>query len=399
MKHLLTPVLLALAMAAFGQPFSNYRMDTLDFQSQSVGETFAVALSLPLTLQDAASSARYPLVILFDSYNESTFQHNLQSIDIMTFHGQMPEAVVAGIPFTPQNRYYLTSPTYRDGEAISGIERMASFLFDELIPALKQRYQAAGPVILLGHSRTGFLVSHLMARRYAEFQLAGAFSGFWGPGFEPADVDAFLADIAAYGRPFSFYFSAGSQSIQEAGYHADYRQLSQQLQNATVPANLRWAFHEHPYAGHMMNYNLSVPRVLTEYFGPYALLLDDWLEHKVKTLEPATALAALQADFAALSQQYGAELQPGITHFISIANVYLNQDVSAALEVLRYGLAWYPRDYDLNYYLAFALLAEGERAEAEAVIAQMLEQAVQDETLNAEERAELHEAFSELRED
>ena len=399
MKHLLTPVLLALAMTAFGQPFNNYRLDTLAFHSQAVGETFQLELCLPLSLPIAAEAVRYPLIILFDSYNESTFQHNLQSIDIMTFHGQMPEAVVAGIPFTPQNRYYLTSPTYRDGEAVAGIERMASFLFDELIPALKQRYQAAGPVILLGHSRTGFLVSHLMTQRYAEFQLAGAFSGFWEPGFEPADVDAFLADIAAHGRPFSFYFSAGSRSIQEATYHADYRQLSQKLQSAAVPANLHWAFHEHPYAGHMMNYNLSVPRVLTEYFGPYTLVLDDWLDHKVKTLEPATALAALQADFAALSQQYGAELQPGITHFISIANVYRNQDVSAALEVLRYGLALYPRDYDLNYYLAFALLTKGEREKAEGVIAQMLEQAAQDEALDAEDRAELHEAFSELLED
>ncbi len=356
------------------QQLELYQTDTLEFYSKSTQSTFKLDISLPESFGASADEVKYPLIILFDSYNTFTHTHNLHTIDMLTFHGQMPEAVVVGVPFTMQNRLYLTSWTYQEGENKAGIEKMAQFIFNELIPLMKEKYKAGSPVLLLGHSRTAYLVSYFMTQYHQSFQLAGAFSGFMEQKFQLQDLSTFLKALKESGKTFHYYYSAGSQSKEEAVYLKDFLEIKAYLETTTPPSQLRATFFENPYTGHMANYNLSVPKVLNDYFGKYAQILGDWLFAKLDTLKPHEVLKVLKNDFEQVATHYQGKISPSLLHIFSIANYYAGKDDNeTALAIYQYGRTFYPKEYELAYYTFETAIAKGEKSKISREIRQVIE--------------------------
>lgn len=75
----------------------------------------------------------------------------------------MPESIILGIPFNFQTRRYFTPA--KPNDALFGIQRIDSFLFEELLPLIKAQYRADDYLSLTGHSPTGFLVNYLTYQR------------------------------------------------------------------------------------------------------------------------------------------------------------------------------------------------------------------------------------------
>lgn len=388
-----------ITLFGFSQKPLMYKSEMLDFKSEVIGENFAIDLMIPLSFSRSSALAKYPLIILFDSHNENTHRYNLHSIDIMTYHAQMPEAAVAGIPFSMANRYYLTSMTCKDGEEVAGISKMATFIFDELIPALAKDYKVARPFLFIGHSRTAFLTSYLMVSRGDDFDAAGSFSGFLGKGFTLAELDGFLPKAKAGNHDFHYYFSVGTDSKEEEVYYNDLLQIEEFLATRDDHSGFQWSFLRNPHAGHMMNYNLSVPQMLNGYFGNYSAVLTDWLFEKLNSNFEFDPIDDLKADFKQLSAFYGDGIQPGGVHFISFGNAFLNTgEYQAALDILNYGLELYPADYDINYLAAICLMEMGSADEAKAIALQNLEWLANDGEIDGLAKLELIEMFSELSE-
>jgi enterochelin esterase-like enzyme len=362
-KWLLLPLLL-LMLQATGRQFEYFTTETLDFYSEAVGENFKIDLQLPENYFLSADSTTFPLIILLDQQNTFTYNYNLHSIDMLMFHSQMPQAVVPGIPFTMQNRLSLTA--VEDFYGTKGrIENTTQFIFDELIPHLKKHFRAGKPVLIFGHSRTGFLTAYFMINRSEDFEVAGSFSSFFEKGFELPDVEKFLQTKEDSSKAFSFYFSAGTKTNEEAGYLKHLLQLETFLNTRELPANFSWQFYQQPFANHITNYNLSLPLALTHYFGNYNLLLDKWLFEKLNETKPENTAMELMEDFDALSSHYQAPINPDFVHIYSIASALINDHPAQALDIFKIGKSFYPYDYELDYSIISLMLSTGQTEKAE----------------------------------
>ncbi len=373
-----------------------YYSERLPLYSQHLQDSIVLDIHLPESFNEASGNVSFPLIILFDSYNELTHNYNLHSIDILTVHGQMPESVIVGVPFTMQNRRYFTSQQFTSGDTISGIERMELFIFRELIPMLSEDYVAGGNVLLFGHSRTGFLTSYLMINRSDEFDVAGSFSGFFDTGFELADMEEFLINRKPSSNHFHFYFSAGT-TLEEQTYHDDFNKLEHLLAQKKTPENFIWQYIENRHANHMTNYNLSLPAVLVDYFANYNSILDNWLFGKLQTVPAESALIQLKNDFEEASFFYGKPIAPGHLHIYSIASHYMiNDDLQTALDVFFWGKDFYPLAYDMDYNIIDMLLHTGEVEDAIRWVSQTKTAIRNDATLSPSEKMEMEQAFDEL---
>jgi predicted alpha/beta superfamily hydrolase len=363
MKKTLIFFLLAIILKAGGQNFQLFTGNQLNFYSQVVDDTFNIDIQLPENYFLANDSIAFPLIILLDSQNEFTYEYNLLSIEMLVFHSQIPQPIVVGIPFNIRNRLSLTALENFFG--IEGkIENTTRFIFDELLPHLKIEYNAGSPVLIFGHSRSGFLTSYFMINRSNDFDVAGSFSGFFEKGFDLNEIEGFLKKQNSSSKPFNYYFSAGTNTHEESLYLADYKQLDAFLSNTAIPENFDWHFIKNPNSNHITNYNLSVPKVLIHYFGEYNKLLDDWLFQKLKSNLPVNPLETLISDFDELSYHYQAQINPDFVHIYSIASALINENPEAALEIFIYGNSFYPYEHELDYDIISLMLDLGQNNRA-----------------------------------
>lgn len=315
-----------------------------------------VDLHLPAHFQDERNRS-YPLIILFDSYNQFTHEQNLNSIEMLTYHAQIPASVVAGIPFNARDRWYYTSDEQKKaGDSLTGMDHTDQFVFQELIPMLRNSYHATGPLILLGHSRSGFLTAALMIRHAHEVDAIGSFSAFTEPGFTLADLPDFLNKVADRNHPLHFYMTAGAQNPEEEGYLYSLQQVAASL-NQQENAQLQWSLTTFPYAGHMANYNFSTPHVLLNYFGVYSQWLLDWLFVKLDQVAEGKALEEFIKDENALKKHYGRLIQADIVHYVSLINqCSQNNRWTDALALADRGLQYFPEEWELRYLKAYTLM-------------------------------------------
>lgn len=333
-----------------------YSTDSLAIESVHFPHPVMVDLHLPAHFQEERNRS-YPLIILFDSYNQFTHEQNLNSIEMLTYHAQIPSCVVVGVPFNARDRWYYTSDEQKKaGDSLTGMDHTDQFVFQELIPMLRNSYHATGPLILLGHSRSGFLTAALMIRHAHEVDAIGSFSAFTEPGFTLADLPDFLNKVADRNHPLHFYMTAGAQNPEEEGYLYSLQQVAASL-NQQENAQLQWSLTTFPYAGHMANYNFSTPHVLLNYFGVYSQWLLDWLFVKLDQVAEGKALEEFIKDENALKKHYGRLIQADIVHYVSLINqCSQNNRWTDALALADRGLQYFPEEWELRYLKAYTLM-------------------------------------------
>lgn len=362
--------------------------------SRSCNDSFAIDLHLPKTF-DLSAKRNLPMVFLFDSQNENTHQHNLSSIEMLTYHGQMPEALIVGIGFREDNRYLLTSHQKLPNSPNSGLEATSQMLFSELLPHLRQKYLANGPVLVLGHSRTAYLVNYLYAQHGEKLAFAGCFSGFFEPGCTKVQFTDALLKFSNQERGPFYYASWGTDPWQEAPY-------AQALQGIDAPSKglpgaARVRVQSHAGAGHLMNYNLSVPAALSWFFAPYAETFNRWLYEEVKKVPADSLLPQLNYAYATLTPQLGGRIDVPLDAYISFGNVLWQQEQWAAMEaLLQQGKSTFPTDYELHYLLALSLKKQGKNAAFERLSASEGKRAQNDPQLKASEKNDIISAYREL---
>jgi hypothetical protein len=373
---------------------SLFQSTNVYWYSRSCNDSFAIDLHLPKTF-DLRAKRNLPVVFLFDSQNENTHRHNLSSIEMLTYHGQMPEALIVGIGFREDNRYLLTSHQKLPSNPISGLEATSQMLFSELLPYLRQKYLANGPVLVLGHSRTGYLVNYLYAQHGEKLAFAGCFSGFFEPGCtKPQFTDAMLKFSKQERGPF-YYASWGTDRWQEAPY----AQALQGIDAASkgLPGSARVLVQSHAGAGHLMNYHLSVPAALSWFFAPYAGLFNQWLYEEVKKVPADSLLPQLNRAYATLAPQLGGRIDVPLDAYISFGNVLWQQGQWAAMEaLLQQGKNAFPVDYELHYLLALSLKKQGKTAAYESLAGFETKRAQSDQQLSDLEKKEIINTYQEL---
>ena len=335
------------------QGYNNYKTDTLQFYSKILEDSVLVDIHYPLSLNFKNEEMTFPLIILFDSQHNNAHPYNIETINYLTCDNQIPDCIIAGIPFSIQNRYYRTSASIPKGDAISGIQKMETFLFDELKPFLQKEYSTDDYTIIAGHSRTGYLVNYLVTNDYEHFNVAISTSGFYSDELKKEIRENFLDNIKTQQKLFKYYMTAGT-SIGEQTYYADFSEMATFFSSTNIPDNFSWKFIETPYANHMTNYTMSLPPVLIDNFSSFNNILNDWLHVKLDSINAEQALATFKNDLITVSKKEGFTVYPSITQVNSIASYYWNNEqFDIAIDFLNYGKDYYPENYDFDLFLAF----------------------------------------------
>ncbi len=396
MKYLLLIVTLITATAAQAQNDFLYQSEKITFFSKYLGDSITVDVQLPQSYFEASEEVSFPLVVLFDQHNVNTYQYNMQTINIMSYHAQIPELIVVGIPFDESTRFFLTSHQKLKGDSLIGAQRLEGFVLDELLPYLEQVYLAKGPRLLIGHSRTAYFTSYLMTKRYLDFEAAASFSGFFEPLFDEPKVKDFLKEFAAKPKNFKYYFSAGT-NLEEQTYLIPFKTLNQLLQSKQVHPGLSWHFREMANANHLGNYNMSLPWVLADYFSTYASTLEEWIYDKSQRYKGKQAFEAFSLDYFGRNALLGRPMLPGLVHIFSLANSYENAaDFTAALDFYAYGASLYPKNMELQFHTARLQLGTGKLKEGIATAERAQKIAEEDLEKSEQEKAELKQAFQDL---
>lgn len=387
-RSLLPLLLLLLPWGLWAQENEGYQQQKLPFYSQFLGDSLILDLQLPETYAYAGPEQRYPIFVLFDSQHSHTYPHIIQSIDLLSAEAQMPECLLVGIPFPPEQRYYRTALQKRAGDSLGGIERMEQMLFAELFPFLRKQYRADSFVALVGHSRSAFLVNYLFYQRPEEIGLAVALSGFLDD--VPLSPSAFagrLRQVYERGTPFQYFATAGT-SAEERPYFLQMQILDSLLSPAG--AEVPWHFQSIPHANHLTNYWTALSLVLMEAFAPYNHLLNHWLQVYSPPADSLDPVLFFQQELAQAGAQLGLNLRPNLTQVYSLASLYAYQkeDYATGVRFIEMGLAYYPHYWPF-YVDLIAFYQVLEVPEAVAHCREQLRQKAQHSDLAAEERAQI----------
>lgn len=88
-------------------------------------------------------------------------------------------------------------------------------------------------------------------------------------------------------------------------------------------------------------------------FKDYNKVLNSWFQDEEKKKQITNPLEELKGDLKTASNQIGFEVNPGLTQLFSIASVYSSEDkeLEKAMDIIGYGLSYYPNYLDLNWTL------------------------------------------------
>ena len=390
-KTLLFLCLSLIALQVFSQKYFNYSNETLEINSAAYGKKVTVNLHLPETLSSAAENTQYPITIIFDSQHSRTYPHIVNSMDMLTSEAQIPESIIVGISFDQFNRYYVTSHRIKEGETLMGIEKTERFVFDELIPLLQKKYQGNDFIQIMGHSRTGFLVNYLITKKSKEINVAIALSGFYGN--KPLTVDGFknfISNDDNFPNRLKYYYTAGT-TLEEETYLKDYQLINDFIRKGNKAKNLEAYFQQTSNANHMTNFWMSVPPILIDAYADYNKLLNGWFHDEKKKQQITNPLVELKQDIQKVSEKLGFSVNPGLTHLFSIASMYSNDDknLPAAIEIMEYGLEFYPNYTDLNVTYIDFVKRSGNTKKFETLKNQFTKTVQMRSDLTEKEKAEL----------
>jgi hypothetical protein len=349
------PIILAILFTihfAHGQKYQNYTNDTLTIDSKFLKENINLNLHLPEVLDTDKSIGKYPITIIFDSQNTSTYAHIISSIDLLTSETQIPAQIVIGVPFNRQNRLYRTSSKKKENDELSGIERMERFLFDELIPKLKKEHSANSFLTIIGHSRTGFLVNYLTINQTEEINIAVSLSGFYND--EPLSSKIFkeyVIDENHFKNKLKYYFTAGG-TLEELPYREQFEDMDNYFLNNATAENFIPSYKANENANHITNFWISIPSILIDAYADYNAILDRWFYDETKASSSKDLYKNFRDDFKSVSEKMGFEVNPNLTHIYSLSSFFSNikKDYKSAIAVVNFGLELYPNELDFHLY-------------------------------------------------
>ena len=188
--------------------------DYFRVDSKAVGRAFHIFVSLPQSY-DTNRDSTYPVVYVLDG--DSLFPIIAPTHLFLNIDYNLPEAVIVGIaygsfdPSINRRGYDFTAPSPDANASQGGAPKFHSFLEDELIPLVEQRYRVdSSRRVLFGQSRGGGMVL------YSAFTDPDA---FWGriasnPTFDPGRELFFSTPANADRDDLGLVVTSGSNDIQ-----------------------------------------------------------------------------------------------------------------------------------------------------------------------------------------
>lgn len=195
--------------------------------SSVLGYERKIRITVPSEYQDNLPGQQFPLMIIFDSQNKRSYNYILNTIDYLTSNEQMPSSTIIGVESTQLNRYRETQLLSNDSLGIAHLNER--FIFEELIPLAREKYKASDFLVLIGHSRYGYLTSYLLTRRPRELNAVISLSPFLTE-LKVNLVDTLQHLLLASSLDHQLYYRYGIGK----DYPKDYNLLQQMLKEINI---------------------------------------------------------------------------------------------------------------------------------------------------------------------
>ena len=330
--------------------------ETLQFKSETLGETRELWISTPESYSDSAEG--YPVVYLLDGTDN--FLHTSAITRFLANAGRTPELIVVAIRNNDRGRDLTPlsdSPNDQANfQSLGGASDFQRFLKDELLPHIESHFNTHPYRILIGHSLGGLFALHTLT------SMPDLFNGYiaisptldWSNQVLVDQTSEFLA--AQSELSIDLYLSKGNES---GAAQAAFRKLTGVIAEFT-PRNFRWQFSESPEEHHG-----SIPLPAT-YYGLQNVFSGWALENPIEIYNIG-GVAAMRDIFEESGKRFGYERSlPNIT-LLQLVNTLISQNrLDAAAAVLLEDFAAVPPSYFLNL-LADEYRQAGDNTRAQAL--------------------------------
>ena len=151
-------LLKALTLSVF--LFSSVCAESTSFQfySERLSEKTTIRIALPETYRHS-SDYEYPLLLVMDGSTQ--FNHIAGNIEFMSTFAEIPDMIVVGVSANSRLLNFTQTELEQFAGRSGGAENYTKFLFEELLPKLREDYRIASHVTVTGHSLSGLYSAYL----------------------------------------------------------------------------------------------------------------------------------------------------------------------------------------------------------------------------------------------
>ncbi len=278
------------------------------------------------------SARRFPVLYVLDA--DGLFLTTVAAAQMLDDAGAMPPTIVIGVRNTNRERDFTTSPTHPDAVPrglgqTGGVVAFTRFLQEELIPQVDRRYRTEPSRTLIGHSLSGLAAMHVLATAPTAFRSYVTLEpSLWWDRRAVADSVMSALGSAASRKPQLVVVERGT----EDGWRPDSARLVAAFRSSQslTFVHVSGVTHQQlPYRG--------IYDGLRALFHGYP---------SMAMFDPSKAsVAALQAQYATLSDQFGYVLEIPVDALLDAAQRRLDARAAHdAVEILAYAAQKYPRD-------------------------------------------------------
>lgn len=242
-----------------------------------IGESFAIASHIlnetrhinvyAARAWDTPPDAPLPVLYMPDGGIAEDFLHVAGLLQVSVANGTMRPFMLVGIQNT-QRRRDLTGPTDDPKDraiapVVGGAQAYRSFIRDELMPQVRQRYRVTPETAIVGESLAGLFVvdTFLLEPQLFDHYFAFDPSLWWNRGALPSQAAGLLARHG--GAPHTLYLASSS----EAGIAAEVQRLAQVLAGSAT-RGLDWHVETMPQETHGTIYHPAALKALRAVLAP-----------------------------------------------------------------------------------------------------------------------------------
>lgn len=293
---LLTSLLLALSLTAFGQAFQS--VNRLSLNSKVLGEERTILIRTPFGYEQ--NQQRYPVLYLTDG--DAHFGHTIATVEFLARNGRMPELIIVGIANTDRTRDLTpTNGSLRNPAGqpqrfptSGGADKFLKFIETELIPSVEADYRTLPYRIFAGHSFGGLFALHTLFTRPEVFNayIAASPTFPWDDGLPLREAEVFCKTQKDANR--ALFFTVGNEGEEMIG---GFERMKKLLAKQS-PKNFTWD-------AKLMDDEDHGSIVLPSHYAGLRKVFDGWqLTGKVD------GLAQVEEHYKKLSARFGFPVLP-----------------------------------------------------------------------------------------
>ena len=214
---------------------------SFQFYSERLSETTTIRVALPETYRHS-SDYEYPLLLVMDGSTQ--FNHVAGNIEFMSTFAEIPDMIVVGVSANSRLLNFTHTELEQFAGRSGGAENYTKFLFEELLPKLREEYRIASHVTVTGHSLSGLYSAYLALNHADVIQAAISISpSLWWDDFAILND---LANLTAESDKVRWFASMASEPDEMAeGFDSLQAALGK-----LADSNLTWELRRFPDETH-----------------------------------------------------------------------------------------------------------------------------------------------------